>query len=644
LDNIPKPVNDHLGRYIETNIALLTENKPRPHITPKSEDIRDVKAAELSELTIDYLWEALDIPDKLRDIVRMILYTGTAWMELAYDESLPRRLTVPQTEEAPFSLVNINGQQIKVPVPRQVLKRDKRGQVIYSDNVEYGDINATIVSPFEMHVPSVHYWEDIGWIMREYYVSIDAFQAQFEIVRKKKSSIFKKTNGWYLENLEGAHSENVTKLPLWWWERIANLVEGPGPTLYVGTPEQWDGYAVVRILDRKPSDAWPRGRTVITLGDKVIYDSPKDKGARAYDPRWPHRWHPYVKFTWEKMVGSVYGRSLVSKLLPKIKRLNAIDTTMIMWRRTVPISAWIMPRGSNLQKDIWSGRPGILMEYDVRATAGRAPEVVHPPSYPEAALREREMMIQEMEFIAGTEEILRGQRPSGVGAASAMDLLRKQALASRSATLQTWDESLQKLASAMLQETIRHVRNDPRYLTRINILAREKASALTIHRFTGEDISDNVIVRINTIDEALLSREAKEAKALEFVQYAGNLMALPFPLRQAILDRLGYEGALNPAGTDVDRARRLIGWVKTGEFERVIPFPEDDPYVFYELLVQEIKKDSFWDLDPQQQGLIFSLIEKYRQMIEFREMENLELQAKQIQQTAIAERGGEPEK
>ena len=51
--NIPKPTNDNLGRYIETNIALLTENRPRPRVTPKSDQDEDVTAAELSELVVE---------------------------------------------------------------------------------------------------------------------------------------------------------------------------------------------------------------------------------------------------------------------------------------------------------------------------------------------------------------------------------------------------------------------------------------------------------------------------------------------------------------------------------------------------------------------------------------------------------------
>ena len=289
-DNIPKPVNDLLGRYIETNIALLTENKPIPRVDAKSGRAEDEDAAKLSELTMEYMWEALDLPEKHREIARIILHCGVCWMEIIYDETLPRRMTAPKTETAETSILPgvDGGGGITIPVSREVPLHDERGRPIYTDNVEYGDISAKIISPFEMHLPVNHWWddEDMGWVMREWYTSKDILLDRFE---KKPGLSLTKKNGWHLDRLKDAGSTNVKNLPIWWWERLSDIVEGPGPSLYVGTPETWEGFTTVRIFDRKPNPKWPRGRTILTVGDQVIYDSPKKRGARAYDPRWPTR-------------------------------------------------------------------------------------------------------------------------------------------------------------------------------------------------------------------------------------------------------------------------------------------------------------------------------------------------------------------
>jgi hypothetical protein len=449
--NIPRPVNDLLGRYVESNIALLTENRPRPRVTPKGGRAEDIDRAELSEWVLEYLWEALDMPELHREIARLILNCGVCFMEICHDPAVPRKITVPETVTEETSIVpGPDGKIATVPVQREVPIRNQEGQLQFTEEVEYGDITAKVVSAFEMHLPVSHWWDsgmggdgDMGWVMREYYTPIQCLLDKYGGKVKRKAGLTKK-NGWHLDRIEDIGTTNVRNLPIWWWERLSDVVEGPGPSIYVGTPEQWEGHTTVRIFDRKPNPSWPKGRTIILAGDQVIYDSPKDVGARAYDPRWPNRWHPYVRFRWEPIPGSVYGRSLVSKLLPKLKRVNAIDTTLIMWRRTVPIASWIVPKGAHPVEDQWYGMPGNVIEYDARMTAGKEPSPVFPPEYPRTALEERTTQIAEMEAIAGTEEILRGQRPAGVTSATMLEVLRKQALASRSSILQSWDESLQK--------------------------------------------------------------------------------------------------------------------------------------------------------------------------------------------------------
>ena len=165
------------------------------------------------------------------------------------------------------------------------------------------------------------------------------------------------------------------------------------------------------------------------------------------------------------------------------------------------------------------------------------------------------MNIAEMEAISGTEQILRGERPIGVNSAAMIDILRKQALASRSSILQEWDEALQEEGSYILQENIKHIKKDRGLAERLRILAREKYSELTIEEFSGADLSDNVQVRIDTAQMALVSKEAREAKMIELLQYIGNLATVDDPaLKQAILDELGIKRDLQPSGDDAHRA------------------------------------------------------------------------------------------
>jgi hypothetical protein len=581
------------------------------------------------------------MPDKMREMARLVLHTGLALLEVAWDPTVPRRVQTAKTrKEIEVTLPTGGGPPVQAPREVPIVDPDT-GLEVMQDDIEYGDITANIVTSFQFHTPSSHYWEDLGWVLKEEFVLIDKLKDKYETPGKTKAGLTKE-KGWDLSALDNLKEENVTSLSLWWWERISELVEGPGPSLYIGSPDYWEGHVIVRTFDRAPSKKWPKGRTIITVGDQVLYDSPKAIGARAYDSRWPHRWHPYVRYRWEPQVGSIHGRSLVSKLLPKIKRVNAIDTTLIMWRHTVPIATWTAPKGSMPVEDLWSGRPGLIWEYDMRRTAGAKPEPVYPPPYPAAALDERSTQISEMEAIAGTEQILRGERPVGVNSAAMVDILRKQALASRSAILQAWDESHQELGELLLQTTIRHVKDDPRYLERIRILAREKHSRVAINAFSGEDLSDNVMVRVDTASLALVSKEAREAKMIEVLQYLPNIQAIEdIGLRQAILDELGLKKALMPSGPDVNRAKKMVSLIKQSRFDQIFFHPEDDPYIFHALLVNESKNDGFIDLPPEQQQALQQAIDIYARQIKLRELAEQQAMMAQMQMAAAMEGGGE---
>ena len=549
----------------------------------------------------------------------------------------------PTQEESSFAISSPEGEPVSITLPRQVPRRGRPP----AQKIEYGDVVANVISPFEMHLPMVHYWngEDMGWVLREYYAPVSAIQDKYGSSNVKH--LLTKTGGWNLDCLEdiregkgGKGSVTPQNLPLWWYERLTDLVEGPGPSLYVGTPETWSGYTVVRVFDRRPSPMWPNGRTVIAVGEQLLYDSPKDRGARAFDSRWPQRWHPYIRYSWEAMVGSMYARSLVSKLLPKIKRVNNIDTAAIMYRRTAPIASWIVPKGTMVIEDFFNGgQGGQVLEYDARRTQSQAPTVIFPPPFPDSILNERATQIAEMEAIAGTEQILRGERPVGVNSATMLDVLRKQALASRSAILQAWDESQQETGGNLLQETVKYVKKDQRYAERLRLLAREKGiSRMTIEDFSGSDLQDNVIVRVDTASMALVSKEARQQRVLEVLQYLPNLMNVPLHLQQSIFEELQLKADLNPAGPDVDRAKAMIVWIKNGQFDRVVPFPEDNPYVFHELLVAEFKDESFYDLDLASQQKLLEMMDIYQQQIMLVEKQQLQMQKAMVQE----QQGGPP--
>lgn len=631
---IPRPTNDILGPYIETNVSIMTENRPIPRITPKSDSLNDKHEAMLSELVIEHLWEELDLPEKHRAIARLLQYCGMAMLETYYDPLVPRVVSIPEDEEQPTTPLSSG---IQVPIKRKVPKIDpKTGAFVYTSDVEYGDIVSNVVSGFEIYLPNDHYWNkgdlNSGWIMKEQYVPVEMIKDKY--LNTKVKGVVTKKNGYYRENIEKVAHTQIKNYALWWWERMSDFVDGPSSSTYGASgPENNEEYTSIKIFDRRPNNDWPNGRTIIVAGEQIIYDSPKEVGARAYDKRWPKIWHPYTLYRGEPIPGSIYGRATVTKAVPYIKRINNIDTTMIMYRRTVPMASWILPKGSSPVEQFHSGEAGSYITYDPNRTNRMEPKPVYPPPYPESVMAERQQMMKHIDDVMGTEQILRGERPIGAYSAAAMTLLRQQALASRSPIMQAWDEGLQMTGACLLRETKRHIKIDERYRQRIMLLAREKASQFSIDKFAGNALSDNVNVKIDTVSMAMFSKETKQQRAIEVIQYGPNLAGLPVQLQTKLLDDLGWPDVLSPQGDDVARARLLIQLSKDKRFDLAIPMAEDDPYVIHDLLSSDLKSEGAFNYPVDVYQHLTSLSDYYKGEI-------IKAEQAKLQMMQVAQGGG----
>jgi hypothetical protein len=136
---------------------------------------------------------------------------------------------------------------------------------------------------------------------------------------------------------------------------------------------------------------------------------------------------------------------------------------------------------------------------------------------------------------------------------------------------------------------------------------------------------------------ALSSKEAKQARAIELIQFASGLQGMPAALQARILEEMGYEDALIPQGADVSRGKRLMAWIRQEAFEMIVPMPEDDPFILYGMFVEEMKSDGFHNLNEDQQLILLSLVDLYKQMAEERQQEIMQMQ---MMQAEMARGGG----
>lgn len=131
---------------------------------------------------------------------------------------------------------------------------------------------------------------------------------------------------------------------------------------------------------------------------------------------------PWLHIGYEKFGGRMWARSPLEHLIEKQNQLNQIDSLMqlIIQRTANPV--WLEPKGAEIKK--FTGEPGLVIKYNPAVAGGGAkPEKIEGSNVPASLVKIREMILSDIENLAGTYDIIKGQKPSGVEAFSALQLL-----------------------------------------------------------------------------------------------------------------------------------------------------------------------------------------------------------------------------
>jgi hypothetical protein len=134
------------------------------------------------------------------------------------------------------------------------------------------------------------------------------------------------------------------------------------------------------------------------------------------------RMWPWIFIGYEKFGGRGWSRSPLEHLIEKQNQLNQIDSLiqMIVQRTANPV--WLEPKGSEVTR--FTGEPGLVIKYNAMAGGGNSkPERIEGQNVPSSLPKIREMILMDIESLAGTYDILKGSKPAGVEAFSAMQLL-----------------------------------------------------------------------------------------------------------------------------------------------------------------------------------------------------------------------------
>jgi hypothetical protein len=418
---IPRPVTNKMSEIVQAirstfqaiNLAIVAR--------PVGDDTESIAAAEITSDMAPLIHEQHRMDQVMREADFWLITTGNAVLQISWDKDFSGGQVFIQSEQcaqcgailAPQDIVGANhtcpqcGGAKFTPAPP-----DPSGQPA-GQTVTFGQGKTTALSPFEFAFPSnITRWDDLPYIIR---------------LRWRDKHWFERNRPELVPRITWEKSPQDRSLQIFKSLALTNDIGTGSQFAYLGAAGSHTVEGVTEYeLWMKPSPDYPKGLVMRVLGDQspILLQSPEESlpGPLPFTDIKGVPLFPFVHAQYEHMGGRLYGRSAISPLVQKQDQLNQLDSLiqLIVQRMANPV--WIVPEGAGIEH--FTGEPGLVMKWNPLAAGGQGKPDRIPGSEVPATLYElREQLLKDIEDLSGAFDILKGQKPTGVEAFSALQLL-----------------------------------------------------------------------------------------------------------------------------------------------------------------------------------------------------------------------------
>lgn len=608
---IPRPVTNYMYDIYQTLKGYLLKSKPRISVRPNSQSNRDKDAAKLATLVAESNVERLHQEENDEYAASCLLMYGTVFQKDYWDMSYVSQIEVPQMVQVPIT-DPLTGQVIGM---NEVEARDENGDVI-KQKLPLGDVNTDVVEPYRIALdPLASDLHKARWIM-EYSIQPLAW------IRE----MYGKEAPGYTGRVDEVKQETQLNNSL---RRFHQLKTSSGirggfvqTDAGLGAETILENMAVVKEYYERPSQKHPNGRLCVVANNIPLYIGESlSSGDDLGD------WHPYSECRWEIVPGRFWGKSALDDACEIQKQINSIDAIITLTRKTMAIPQKLIPLGIGVEPGKMTGRPGNEIFYRQDGT-GSKPEVIQPAGVHESVFAEREMKLQDLKNVSGAIDILKGDRPPGVTAASALSMLYEVGTGKLFPVLNRWKRFKESSQKKQLKLTAKNYKEPrPEFIRMLKMKNRE-ISEESINNFIGSDLYDNCNVLIEAGSNVPKLQAAEQALLMETA--ATGALALDQPAnRIEFLSRLGIQGFDADVGPDSKRAsweNDLLANLQYSPDNKPVVLITDNHAIHKEIHANYTKQPSFMSLPLEVQQAFFMHIQEH-EMFEQQEMQMQAMQA-----------------
>ncbi len=417
----PKPVTNKIAEGVQALRAMFASVNIGVNVRPSGEDPKNVAVAAVADAYGPVLHEEHDMDNVMNEADFWFIVTGNVFGHTFLERDAKHGFDVIPFEqcvackaiyssdaiaEAGQVCPDCGANQFQPAMsPETGLPMEKR--------IPKGKGVTIALSPFELAFPTTYArFEDVPYVVRMRWRSKD-YYTNHPVLKEQVASF----------NWSKAPSE--TSLQLFRSLPFHNDM-GVAPFLGAASGSEELGAPEYEVTFR-PCDKYPEGLVFRVLGDGnpiVLHleESEAIPGPLPYVDAEGKPLFTYYHAGFEQRGGRVYCTSPLDGAIQKQNQLNQLDAFILMIIHRMSNPLWLVPKGAEIEK--FTGEPGLVVKWNPLTVGGNAkPERVDGGGPNASLFQVRDGYLKDIEESLGTYDIIKGSKPSGVEAFSAMQLL-----------------------------------------------------------------------------------------------------------------------------------------------------------------------------------------------------------------------------
>ena len=341
-----REVFNHIAPIIDIRLSRLSKIQPKMQVMPATNEEEDIYTAKVGKKVLDSVCGKMNLTAKINQATKWSEICGTSFYKISWNSNLGQVVALEE-----------DGRKIKT-----------------------GDVEISVCSPFEIYPDSATH------------ESLDDCQSLIHARAYTVAEI----KQMYGVDVEGKDI-NVYSL-----DGVTSSLGGLGYSgLATGLIETVRKDSAI-VLEKyvRPNEKYPDGRLIIIAGDKLVYDGelPYVNGIDG------KREFPFVRQICNEEVGSFWGVSMISRLIPIQRAYNAVKNRKHEYINRLTLGVLAVEDGSvdidNLEEEGLA--PGKILVYRQGSTA---PQFLGGEQVPSDFEKEEEKLLSEFSTLSGTSEI-----------------------------------------------------------------------------------------------------------------------------------------------------------------------------------------------------------------------------------------------